>query len=759
MLISVSPNAETFHLRNRFFSYIMTVMENGQMENLYFGKAVHERPSFAYLHEEGLHGMSAFNAPEPSRLCLSFARQEYPSYGTSDFRCPAFEIEQRNGSRISAFKFRSYEIIPGKPSLAPLPAATMESDAEGETLILKLADDATDMTLYLFYTIYADLPILTRSAKFELNGGTPVTLTRALSMSLDLPDMAYEMMTFTGAWGRERSVRTRKLDHGVQANFSMRGSSSAEMNPFFILKRPETTEHQGEALGFNIVYSGSHLGQVECTSDGTTRVLTGIHPDNFSWRLTPGESFQTPEAILGYSGDGLNGLSRAFHDLIRTRIVRGVWRDRPRPILLNNWEATGMNFDEALILKIAEKAKDVGVELFVLDDGWFGARNDEHAGLGDWVANTDKLPGGIKGLSEKIEAMGLKFGLWIEPEMVNKDSDLYRAHPDWILSAPNRFQSHGRFQYVLDFSRKEVVDQVHSQIAKVIREAKISYIKWDSNRYITECYSNGSAPEDQGKTFHKHILGIYDLYTRLTTEFPEILFESCSSGGARYDLGMLCFAPQTWTSDNTDGYERQRIQYGTSYGYPLSSIGAHVSAVPNHQTGRLVPLSTRANVAYFGTFGYELDLNRLSADEIEKVKDQVKFMKANRELIHRGDFYRLISPFEGNETGWIVVGKDKKKALAGFYQCLNNANAGWLRFRLAGLDPNRKYRVALRVDVDPRYLAPFIPGLDRLLATLNQSAELYGDELMYAGLPLNRMLFVIQGCDFTSLLIELEAIE
>lgn len=760
MLINVSPDARTFHLRSRFFSYILTVMENGQIENLYFGKAIQDRPSFAHLHEEAIRGMTAFNAPEPSRLCLNQTRQEYPSYGTTDFRSPAFEVEQQNGSRISAFKFSSYKILKGKPSLAPLPAATMESDGEGETLILNLDDEVTGLTLKLSYSIYAELPILARNAEFELDGGAEaVTLTRALSMALDLPDMNYEMLTFTGAWARERSVRTRRLEHGIQANYSMRGSSSAEMNPFFILKRPETTEHLGEALGFNIVYSGSHLGQVECATDGTTRVLLGIHPDNFDWRLQPGESFQTPEALIAFSCAGLNGLSQAFHDLIRTRIVQGAWRDRPRPILLNNWEATEMDFDEERILKIAEKAKEAGIELFVLDDGWFGARNDEHAGLGDWVANTKKLPSGIKGLSEKIEAMGLKFGLWIEPEMVNPDSDLYRAHPDWVLGAPNRFRSPSRFQYVLDFSRKEVVDAIHAQLAAILRESKISYIKWDSNRYITECYSNQTAPEDQGKVFHKNILGIYDLYTRLTTEFPEILFESCSSGGARFDLGMTYFAPQTWGSDNTDGYERQRIQYGTSYGYPLSSIGAHVSAVPNQQTGRIVPLSTRANVACFGTFGYELDLNHLTPEEFERVKDQVRFMKANRELLHGGDFYRLLSPFEGNDAGWIVVGKDRKRAIAGYYQCLNFANLGWLRFKLAGLDPERKYRVKLRVDVDPRYLIARIPNLNLMLAQLNESFEAGGDELMYAGLALNRMLFVIQGCDFTSLLIELDAVD
>lgn len=759
MLISFKSESKTFHIRNRFFSYIMTLMANGQLENLYFGKPIRDRESFAHLHEEQRRGLSAFNAPAPSKLSLVATKQEYPAYGTTDFRSPAYEVAQQNGSLISGFKYDSHVIQPGKPSLAPLPAAYMESDDEGETLIVKLVDDVTKMSLYLSYTVYADLPILARNAKFELWGDEPVVLTRALSASIDLPDMNYEMVTFTGAWARERAVRTRKLEHGIQANYSMRGSSSAEMNPFMMLKRPWTTESQGEVLGFNIVYSGSFLGQVECCTFGQTRVMMGIHPDNFKWPLKPGESFQTPEVLIAYSNEGMTGLSQAFHDLIRTRIVRGYWRDRSRPILLNNWEATAMTFDEELILNIAKKAKEVGVELFVLDDGWFGARDNEHAGLGDWYVNTNKLPNGIKGLSEKVEAMGLKFGLWIEPEMVNKDSDLYRAHPDYILGAPDRFHSPGRFQHVLDFSRKEVVDNVHAQIAKVIRESKISYIKWDSNRYITECYSNGTPAGDQGKVFHKNILGIYDLYTRLTEEFPEILFESCSSGGARFDLGMMYFAPQAWASDNSDGWARQLIQYGTTFGYPLNTIGAHVSAVPNHQTARTVPLSTRANVAYFGTFGYELDLNKLTDAEIEQVKEQVKFMKKNRDLIHHGDFYRLLSPFEGNDTGWIVVGKDKKRAVAGFYQCLNMANISWLRFKLTGLDPDKKYRIQILSDRCEDFQEEIAVAYGYVLPKRNAVSEHYGDELMNAGVVLDRMLLVMAGGDFASLLITVDEVE
>ena len=449
----------------------------------------------------------------------------------------------------------------------------------------------------------------------------------------------------------------------------------------------------GEVMGFSLVYSGNFLAQVPGGHLQRTRVTMGINPEWFDWRLEPGESFQTPEAVIVFSKDGLNGMSNTFHKLYRTRLARGVWRDRTRPILINNWEATYFDFNEEKLVKIASKAKECGVELFVLDDGWFGARRSDYAGLGDWVPAHELLPNGIKGLSEKIEALGLKFGLWIEPEMVNPDSDLYRAHPEWILSVPERRASLSRHQWVLDFSRKDVVDHIHGMIAKILRESKISYIKWDMNRSITECYSKALPADRQGEVFHRYILGVYDLYERLTSEFPEILFESCAGGGARFDPGMLYYAPQAWTSDDTDAVERMKIQYGTSYCYPVSSMGSHVSAVPNHQVDRLTPLKTRADVAYFGTFGYELDLNKLSAEEQEEVKVYTQFMKDHRELIQHGTFYRLQSPFTCNEPAWMVVSPDKKEALVAYFRILSKVNEEFKRLRLAGLDPELCYSV------------------------------------------------------------------
>lgn len=743
MAIQFHEKAREFHLYNKEVSYILKIMENGQIENLYYGKRIKDREDFSYLHEEMSRPLTSVNVPEPGVLSMEYTKQEYPSYGTGDYRSPAFTVLQEDGSRISAFSYRGHNIFNGKKELKPLPATYTEADEEAQTLEIILYDELIDTELVLSYTIYEAYPVITRNARFTQKGTEKIVLERALSMSVDFGDMDFEMVHLAGAWARERYVKNRKLEMGIQSIQNLHGTgSSAEHNPFLALKRPHTTESQGEVYGFSLVYSGNFLAQTEVTTFDMTRVTMGIHPEGFSWELNQGETFQTPEVVMVYSDQGLNKMSQVYHRLYRTRLMRGYWRDQARPILLNNWEATYFDFNEEKILNIAKKAKEVGVELFVLDDGWFGARNDDYRGLGDWYVNLEKLPDGISGLSRKIEALGLKFGLWVELEMVNKDSDLYRAHPDWIIGAPGRFESHGRHQHVLDFSRKEVVDYIYEMISKVLRESSISYIKWDMNRYMSEPYSRGASAGHQGMVMHKYILGVYDLYTRLTTEFPEILFESCASGGARFDPAMLYFAPQTWTSDDTDASERVKIQYGTSMVYPLVSMGSHVSAVPNHQLLRTTPLETRGNVAYFGTFGYELDLNLLSAEELEMVKKQISFMKQYRDLIQvEGDFYRLLSPFAGNDAAWMVVSRDKTEAIAGFYQRLNKINASWLRLRLQGLSEDSLYEVSRNVLGETK------------------SYQAYGSELMYAGIPIDREELNEKGGDFASLLYVLKKIE
>ncbi len=691
MSIVFNEGTKTFHLFNREISYLMMVLPNGQMGQLYFGKRVHDREDFSYLYETLPRPMAAYVFEGEYSLSLEHVKQEYGVYGTSDFRRPAVEILQQNGSRLCDFRYKGHEIMGGKPKLSGLPATYTEKEEEAETLILTLEDPLTGAVLQLLYTIFAKGGILARSAKI-MNGGTETLhLTTAMSLCMDLPDYDYEWLQFSGAWARERHLKVRKLEQGILAVDSRRGHSSHEHNPFIVLKRPWANEFQGEVIGFSLIYSGNFLAQAEVDTHDTTRVLMGIHPMGFDWKLEKGESFQTPEAVMVYSERGLNGMSQTFHKLYRKRLARGYWRDKARPILNNNWEATYFDFTEERLVEIAGKAKECGVELFVLDDGWFGERSSDRAGLGDWVANPKRLSRGITGIAERIEELGMKFGLWFEPEMVNKDSDLYRKHPDWILSTPGRNVSHGRNQYVLDFSRKEVVDCIYGMMEKILSEAKVSYIKWDMNRSITECYSAALPPERQGEVFHRYILGVYDLYERLNTQFPHILFESCASGGGRFDPGILYYAPQGWASDDSDAVERLEIQYGTSFCYPISSIGSHVSAAPNHQVFRNTPLNTRANVAYFGTFGYELDLNKLTEDEQEMVKSQIAFMKEYRELLQFGTFYRLASPFEGNITCWMAVNEEQTEAVVGWYRTLCHVNMPYTRIRLHGLNPDLCY--------------------------------------------------------------------
>ena len=710
MGIAVNRAGDTFHLYNQEISYIMKVLPNHQMGQIYFGKRIQIPEDCSYFLETSSRPMSSCVFDTDNRFSMEHIRQEYGVFGTSDYRMPATEVLQENGSRISEFCFREYRIQAGKPKLPGLPATYVENEEEAETLVIRLADPLTGLELELFYTIFAEGGVLARSARFVNRGEQALHLQSAMSLCLDLPDSGYDMIQFSGAWARERYPKTRRLEQGIQSVGSIRGNSSHNHNPFMILKRPTADEFQGEAIGFSLVYSGNFLAQVEVDTYDTARVLLGIHPHCFDWKLDPSEEFQTPEAVMVYTDQGLNHLSQTFHRLYQKRLARGYWRDRVRPILINNWEATYFDFTEDKLVEIAEKARECGVELFVLDDGWFGKRCGEQAGLGDWVANPDRLKNGITGLARRIEDLGMKFGLWFEPEMVNQDSDLYREHPDWIIQAPGRRNSHGRYQYVLDFSRKEVVDRIYEMMDKILSEAKVSYIKWDMNRSITECYSAALPPDRQGEVYHRYILGVYDLYERLTSKFPQILFESCASGGGRFDPGMLYYAPQCWTSDDSDAVERIKIQYGTSYCYPVSSMGTHVSVVPNHQINRITPLDTRANVAYFGTFGYELDLNTLTADEQEDVKGQIAFMKQYRQLFQFGTFYRLQSPFEHNTSAWMVVSDDRKEAIVGWYRVLNGVNLPYGRLRLQGLSEDLPYRVN------------------------GESGIHYGSELMNAGL-------------------------
>lgn len=709
MAIKFYEESGQFHLYNDEISYIFKILKNKQLGHLYYGKRLTDIPDYGYLVEESRRDMAACPTEEDNFFSLESVRQEYPTYGNGDVRYGAYELLWENGSNITEFEYRTHKIYKGKEKLKGLPATYVEDENEAETLEVTLKDRRKNVKIVLCYTIFKDVPVLTKNVRFSNDSDEKITLLSALASCVDFPDKDYVMIDLAGAWSRERNIRERKLDYGVQSVHSIRGCSSHQFNPFFALKRENTDEFQGEIFGFSFVYSGNFLAQAEVDNYDVTRVLMGIHPSGFQWELLRGEEFQTPEVVMVYSDQGMNYMSQIYHKLYRTRLARGVWRDQTRPILINNWEATYFDFDEEKILAIAKRAREIGVELFVLDDGWFGHRDDSTSSLGDWYPHLGKLPNGVKGLAEKINALGMKFGIWIEPESVNRDSDLYRNHPDWVMGDLNRNISQSRNQLLLDFSKKEVVDSIYEMMAKIFREVPVSYVKWDMNRNMSEVFSNGNDKSYQGKVRHKYILGVYELYDRLTTEFPEILFESCASGGARFDPGILYYAPQGWASDNTDAIDRLKIQYGTSVVYPVSCIGSHVSASPNHQTFRNTSLQTRANVAYFGTFGYELDITKMTDEELDQMREQVVFMKLHRELIQKGTFYRLRSPFAGNETAWIIVSEDLKEALVGYYRVLQPSNAPFSRLKLQGIGRNIKYSV-------------------------NGEEEHFGDELMQIGI-------------------------
>lgn len=692
--IIVNEQNRQFHLTNGRISYIIKADEQGTLLSLYFGKAVPDREDFGYLIELAHRPTSTCRIDGDLHYSLEHLRQEYPEYGTGDYRTPAIAVRQPNGSDMVDLTYDGYHVSQGKPKLEGLPATYVDNEDDAATLSIDLVDRLIGLSVTLNYTVFADKPAVARSVVIGNNGADVLSVERAMSLSLDLPDSDYDMTEFTGAWSRERHPHTQHLHYGTQQIESLRNASGHFANPVAAFARPGASEDHGEVIGLAFEYSGNFDLHAEVDTYDVTRLQLGINERGFAWHLEPGETFQTPEALIAYSDEGYDGMSRAFHRLVLDNIVRGPWKRRERPILINNWEATYFDFDEDKLVEIARTAKQAGVELFVLDDGWFGARNNDTAGLGDWTPNPARLPQGLAGLSKRINDLGLKFGLWFEPEMVNKDSDLYRAHPDWAVHTPGRHMNHGRNEFLLNFANKDVVDNIYGQMSRLLDEANIAYIKWDMNRFVSEGYDVTRGAEHQGEAYHRYILGVYDLLERLLQRFPDLIIEGCASGGGRFDMGMLYYTPQIWCSDDTDAIERLKIQYGTSYFYPLSAMGAHVSVVPNHQANRITPIETRANVAMFGTFGYELDLNTLSEEEFGKVRSQIEFFKRYREIIHTGDFHRLVSPDGNEQAAWMVVSRDRKTAIVGDYRILLTPNSRYMRLHLRGLDENAQYRVS-----------------------------------------------------------------
>lgn len=691
MSIQVNASNRLFHLQTKHTSYVFHVIEDGSLGQLYYGPKIPFKDDYANLNTREEHDCTNTRTDEDVEFQAELLKQEYAGLGKGDYRYPAFQITYPNGSRTSEFQYRDYELKDGKARLTGLPSTFADDSNDSQTLTVKLADG--DLELQLHYTVFADEDVIVRSTTF-VNHGKTVFLNRALSAQLDLPDANYDFIQFAGSWSRERHLHRNHLRPGTQSISSLRTASSHQENPFFMLARPHTDNNQGAVFGFNFVYSGNFLDSVEVDQFDTTRVLIGINPDEFGWKLNSGDSFQTPEVIFSYTDNGFNALSQQLGAFYAQHLINPHFAHQERPILINNWEATFMDFTEDKLMPIVERAKELGIEMFVLDDGWFGHRDDDRSSLGDWFVDEKKFNHGIAGFAKRVHDLDMKFGLWFEPEMISIDSKLYQTHPEWMIKTPGRGQTPGRHQFVLDMSRQEVVDYLFGLMSHIIQDAKLDYIKWDMNRNITEMYG-ADLPADQQLEFsHRYILGVYDLYDRLTKAFPDVLFESCASGGGRFDLGMMYYAPQAWCSDDTDAVERIKIQDGTSYGYTPSMWGAHVSAVPNDQVGRLTSIDTRAKVAYFGAFGYELDVTELSDEEQATIKQQVAFYKQYRKLFQFGTFYRLETPdTSDNVYGWETVSHDKQTAIGMRYQILNGANPAYIRYYFKGLDPERRYTV------------------------------------------------------------------
>lgn len=675
----IIKNNNTFHLQGRNISYIMAVDSFGNLIHIHYGRKLHDKD-----YDKTNTKYVDWAAYDENNITLENTQQEYPSYGHTDLRNPAYTVKNVDGNSISQLKYKDYTIkenyipeIEGMPSL-------FIGNKSAQTLEITLEDKISGVEVVLSYSVFDDYDVILRNTRIHNISDSTIEIDSAYSANLDIAKGNYDLIYFSGGWGREREFCRCEIQQGAKIDISnARGGSGHTLNPFIMVSEHNADEDKGNVYGFSLIYSGNHSSMIECDQYGNIRVQQGINPFMFKWTLEKGESFVTPQCVMCYSENGIGGLSRELNDVYRTNLCRSKWADKDRPILINNWEATYFDFDEDKLLSIAKRTKEAGVELFVLDDGWFGTRNDDFSGLGDWTVNYDKLPSGIDGLAKKINDIGLKFGLWFEPEMVNPDSDLYRAHPDWAISVPNRISSLSRNQLILDLSRDDVCDYIITAVSDVLKSANIEYVKWDMNRPMTDMPYEGYN--------HKYTLGFYKIMDAITGAFPNILFEGCSGGGGRFDAGVLAYMPQIWTSDNSDAAARLKIQYATSMGYPVSAISAHVTAVPNHQNGRITSLKMRADTAYAGVFGYELDITKMSDTELAEIKKQVETDKKLRTLMRTGDFYRILSPYETNYCSWEMVSKDKKEVFFYSAKIFSVANSHDIRIKLKGLDAEAKY--------------------------------------------------------------------
>lgn len=692
MSIKFFEEHKVFKLDAKDTSYIIGIIDEEQfLGHVYYGKKIIDENVNYLLRVNEPPFVPSKNNRDRVSFYDSFP-MEYSTHGIGDFRETALSVKDSNGNTTCKLQYESHKIYKGKEKLKDLPA-TFGNENECTTLEITCIDKDLNLEVVLGYTVFEALDVITRNVRIKNKGNEKIYLTKALSMCIDFDGIDYDMISLHGSWARERHISRRKVNYGTQVVSSVRGESSHQDSPFIALLDNKATDEFGEVYGFNFVYSGNFLAQVEGCQFDTTRVLMGINPTDFEWLLEPNDEFTAPEVVMVHSNEGIGKMTRTFHDLYRNNLIRGKFKDKKRPILINNWEATYFDFDTDKLLAIAKEASKVGIEMLVMDDGWFGHRNSDNSSLGDWSVNENKIKGGLKYLVDEVNKLGLEFGIWFEPEMISPDSDLYREHPDWCIHIEGRTPALCREQYVLDLTRKEVLDHVYNSIKNVLSSANIKYVKWDMNRQITDLGSNFITSERHGEILHRYVLAVYDMMNRLTTDFPDILLENCSGGGARFDPGMLYYSPQIWCSDDTDAIERLKIQEGTAMVYPLSAMGAHVSDCPNHTVGRTTPFETRGHVALSGTFGYELDITKIPEEDRNMIPKQVEMYHKYNDLVRRGDYYRIANFSENNSfDAWSVVSKDKNQVLVTCVQVLGRPNYHSRRIKLKGLDENSMYK-------------------------------------------------------------------
>lgn len=693
MAISYNEQERVFRLDTPCSTYLIALVdEEGFPAHMYYGRRIPD-DNMRHLMRLSTQGENVpFSRSGTQVQFLNNLPMEYSCWGQGDFRESCLRVETQEGYQICALHYSSHKIYSGKPILPGLPATWGEQE-QCQTLELVLQDEAHGLEVHLLYTIFEQLDAICRSVRIVNHGGKIMKLTTALSACLDMEDQNFDILTLQGSWSCERMISRRRLGWGKQGVSSQRGISSHEANPFIALVEHSATQTDGQVYAMNFVYSGNFIAQAECSQQGQVRLVMGIHPSGFSWKLQPGESFHAPEVVMVYSCNGLGGMTRTFHDLYRRHLIRGPYRDKARPSLINSWEAAYFDFNEEKLLNIAHAAADAGIEMLVMDDGWFGRRQSDTSSLGDWYVNREKLPNGLPHLVEEVNKLGLKFGIWIEPEMVSPDSEMYRNHPDYALQIPGWKPSLSRNQLVLDLSRKDVRDCVYEQIHRVLSSANISYVKWDMNRPLTDVGSFRLEPDQQGELCHRYMLGVYELQERLLQDFPNILLENCCSGGGRFDPGMLYYSPQIWTSDNTEAVDRLKIQEGTALVYPLCSMGAHVAACPSHSNARVTPFSTRGLASLVGCFGYELDLTQLSVEERAMIPGQLELYKQYGKVFREGDYFRLAS-YSKNATydALLSVSKDKRVAVLVYIQVMSGERMRPVTLNMQGLDESLYYR-------------------------------------------------------------------